>query len=178
MKCPKCKGVDLKPAKLEADLPVMSCSRCEGSLLSLLYYRYWAEKQLPVVNESEIENELSLDKDTQTALSCPKCSKLMTKYSIVSQHKNKIDLCGSCDEVWLDGREWLLLKSLELSHTFSSVLTDQWQRNVRLAKMEAIKIDRLKMSIGSKDVEKAIEVKSWLRGNKNKSAILHFIGAD
>ena len=44
MHCPKCKNENLKPTKLEEGLPVMGCPKCEGGLLSLLYYRDWAER--------------------------------------------------------------------------------------------------------------------------------------
>lgn len=178
MKCPKCKSIDLKPTKLEEGLPVMGCSNCEGALLSLLYYRDWAERNVPVENVEDVEGEVSEDNDTTTALSCPKCSKLMTKFSMASQHKNRIDLCGFCDEAWLDGSEWKLLKSLELAHKLPKVFTDQWQRNVRGEKMEALKIERLKKVVGQSDSDKAIEIKGWLKDHGNKTAIIQFIGSD
>ncbi|PCM43737.1 zf-TFIIB domain-containing protein [Marinobacter sp. ANT_B65] len=178
MKCPKCRNVDLKPTKLEDGLPVMGCPECSGSLLSLLYYRDWAERNVPVEKVDETEGEVLVDNDTATALSCPKCSKLMTKYSIASQHKNRIDLCGFCDESWLDGSEWKLLKSLELAHRLPKVFTDQWQRNVRAEKMEAMKIERLRRVVGQSDSDKAVEIKSWLKDHDNKAAIIQFIGSD
>ena len=178
MKCPKCKNVDLKATKLEDGLPVMGCPECEGSLLSLLYYRDWAERNVSVEKIDGIEGEVSIDNDTATALSCPKCSKLMTKFSIASQHKNRIDLCGFCDESWLDGSEWMLLKSLELAHKLPKVFTEQWQRNVRGEKMESMKVERLKKVVGQSDTDKAVEIKGWLKGHDNKTSIIQFIGSD
>lgn len=179
MKCPKCKNIDLKPTKLEEGLPVMGCPECQGSVLSLLYYRDWSERT--VVGDNNVEHattEVSVDSDTATALSCPKCSKLMTKFSIASQHKNRIDLCGFCDEAWLDGSEWTLLKSLELAHKLPKVFTDHWQRSVRSEKMESMKVERLKKVVGQADTEKAVEVKGWLKNHDDKAAILQFIGSD
>ena len=51
MKCPRCKTPDLKPTMIEEYLPAMSCGQCEGSLVSLLYYRHWAETQKPLARE-------------------------------------------------------------------------------------------------------------------------------
>lgn len=178
MKCPKCKNVDLKPTKLEDGLPVMGCSECQGSVLSLLYYRDWAERTVAVDSVEEIPSDVSVDSDTTTALSCPKCSKLMTKFSIASQHKNRIDLCGFCDEAWLDGSEWTLLKSLELAHKLPKVFTDHWQRSVRSEKMESMKVERLKKVVGQVDTEKAVEIKDWLKNHDDKTTILQFIGSD
>ena len=45
MKCPRCKTPDLKPTLIEEYLPAMGCETCHGSLVSLLYYRHWAETQ-------------------------------------------------------------------------------------------------------------------------------------
>lgn len=178
MKCPKCKAPDLKPTKLEDSLPVMGCPECEGSLLSLLYYRDWAERTVPVNAEHDAGEDVAVESDTATALACPKCSKLMTKFSIASEHRNRIDLCGSCDEAWLDGSEWTLLKSLELAHKLPNVFTDQWQRNVRSQKMEALKVERLRKVVGEEAADRAVEVKSWLNGQEHKSAIVQFIGSD
>jgi len=43
MKCPHCKTSDLKPTMIDEYLPAMGCDSCHGSLVSLLYYRHWAE---------------------------------------------------------------------------------------------------------------------------------------
>ena len=43
MKCPRCRTPDLKPTLIEEYLPAMGCETCHGSLVSLLYYRHWAE---------------------------------------------------------------------------------------------------------------------------------------
>lgn len=178
MKCPKCRNLDLKPTKLEDSLPVMGCPQCEGSLISLLYYRDWAERTVPVEQPGQPQDEVSVEPDTTTALACPKCSKLMTKYSIASEHRNRIDLCGTCDEAWLDGSEWTLLKSLELAHKLPNVFTDQWQRKVRSQKMEALKVERLKKVVGEDAAGKAVEIKDWLNDQDHKVAIVQFIGSD
>lgn len=178
MKCPKCKSIDLKPTKLEDGLPAMGCSNCEGALLSLLYYRDWAERTPPIEDVNEIKNEVLQDTETTSTISCPKCSKLMTKYLITSEKRNRIDLCGFCDESWLDQSEWQLIKSLELAHKLPKVFTDQWQKNVRDKKMTAMKIERLKNFIGETDSEKAVEIKKWLKNHKNKNIIIQFLGSD
>lgn len=184
MKCPKCKSTDLKPTKLDDSLPVMGCTECDGASVSLLYYRDWAERTIPTEPDEQnaateaAAEEITVEPDTATALSCPKCAKLMTKYTISSAHRNRIDLCGSCDEAWLDGSEWTLLKSLELAHKLPKVFTDQWQRKVRDQKMEALKVERLKNVVGAEATEKAVTFKTWLKDQEHKSAIVQFVGSD
>lgn len=176
MRCPKCKDVDLRPTKLDESLPAMACPKCEGSLISLLYYRDWAERVTLDALDSENSCDVAEQSDTKAAVSCPKCSRLMTKFSVSGTSNNRIDLCGGCDEAWLDGGEWTLLKSLELADKLPKVFTEQWQRRVRDEKTELNRIDRLNKVAGKSDTERAIEVKKWLSGNPNKSAIIHFLG--
>ena len=178
MQCPKCRDISLKPTKIEDGLPVMGCSECEGSLLSLLYYRDWVERNPPLEGSSDIETDVIVKNDSKTALSCPKCSKLMTKYSISSNHQNRIDVCGFCDETWLDGSEWTLLKSLEIAHKLPKVFTEQWQRHVRTETLESMKVERLKKLVGESDTAKAVEIREWLKGHDRKMAIVQFIGAE
>tara|TARA_R110001599_G_C11862180_1_gene621891 strand:+ start:24 stop:563 length:540 start_codon:yes stop_codon:yes gene_type:complete len=176
MHCPKCTIEYLKPTKLEDGLPVMGCQKCEGALLPLLYYRDWAER-IDLAFDAQTEPDKVLtDSDTKTAISCPKCSRLMTKYLVSGSLSTRLDLCGNCDEAWLDGGEWQLLKSLELGSNLPRVFTEQWQRKARSEETEIDRVNRLKKIVGEQDSERAIEVKKWLSGNKNKATILHFLG--
>ena len=178
MHCPKCRTADLKPTKLEDGLPAMGCNDCGGSLLSLLYYRDWAERHHPTASEDEVKGDVSQDADAKTALACPKCSKLMTKFLVSGEYTNRIDLCSSCDEAWLDGGEWQMLKSLELADKLPKVFTDQWQRNIRNQKMEAMKLERLKKVVGEEDADKAEAIRSWLLSHPHKGVLVHYMGSE
>ncbi|MAZ66366.1 MAG: hypothetical protein CMF25_04590 [Kangiellaceae bacterium] len=181
MQCPKCKTHPLRPTKIEPGLSAMGCLSCEGAMISLLGYRDWVESQGEVVAEADCPNTASAvseDNDTKTAMTCPKCSRLMTKYLISGAHNNRIDLCSFCDEAWLDHGEWALLKVLELSHQMPKVFTDAWQRKARKEVTENLKINRLQSLVGEEDTERAIELKAWLKDHPNKAALLQFMGSD
>ncbi|NVJ61626.1 MAG: zf-TFIIB domain-containing protein [Gammaproteobacteria bacterium] len=179
MQCPKCKSQELKPTKIDEDLPALACENCEGSLLSLLYYRDWLETHHIFHQELEaIYPEVIEDTDTKTAIACPKCSMLMRKYSVSGDVDNRIDLCVSCDEAWLDKGEWDLLKSLELGEKLPKVFTEQWQKKVRSEKLQTLKIEHLRKSVGDADVVKAIEIKDWLKQHPQKAKIIQFIKSD
>ncbi|MDO3385369.1 zf-TFIIB domain-containing protein [Gilvimarinus sp. SDUM040013] len=175
MKCPTCKNNNLSPTKLDEELPVLGCRDCGGTLVSLLYYRDWAERS---ANNDEIDSEVSVEQpeDSQTALSCPKCQRLMTKYTISGSTNNKLDLCGSCDEAWIDGGEWELLKSLKLSKNFPAVFSDVWQRKVRKEISEAKHIERFTEILGSEDTEKANQFRLWIKDHPRRAEILFFVG--
>jgi len=178
MKCPKCKSADLYPTKLESDFSAMGCKSCEGTLVSLLHYRDWTERSALPLDVKKVELKASEEADTRFALTCPKCARLMTKYLITGDQSNRLDLCGSCDEAWIDNGEWELIKSLELTKELPSVFTDIWQIRLRKEVTAKQKYARLEKQVGELDAEKAHEIKLWLKDNKNKSIILQYMGSD
>ena len=54
MQCPKCRNIRLQASKVEEGLPAMGCPACAGSLLSLLYYRDWVERNEPPLADGEV----------------------------------------------------------------------------------------------------------------------------
>ena len=127
MHCPACRTTRLQPARLEDGLLGHDCAQCQGTLVSLLHYRDWAERQPAHETSVELAAEAEAG-ETSHALSCPKCAKLMSKFQISGARANRLDLCGTCDEAWLDSGEWQLLKALELSQRMPAIFTDAWQR--------------------------------------------------
>lgn len=178
MKCPSCRTADLKAKKLEEGLPANGCEKCEGALISLLYYRDWAERS---VNNKEDENyDVTIDgiDDSYKTLCCPKCSRIMTKYTVSGCSGNRLDLCSSCDEAWLDGGEWELLKALHLSKNIPSILTDTWQKKVRTEISEKKRKERFTKIVGEADIEKATEIRSWINTHKNRTELLFYISQE
>jgi Zn-finger nucleic acid-binding protein len=177
MKCPRCKTPDLLPTLIEEYLAAMACAQCHGSLVSLLYYRHWAETQKPHATLSA-STDLSRPRDTTNALMCPKCARVMTKYKLVGAIDNRIDVCATCDEAWLDDGEWELLEQLQLSHTMPAIFTDQWQRRLRNEKTEETRRSILKAAIGEPAAAKVEEFRAWLNAQKSKSSILTYLYRD
>lgn len=181
MKCPKCKNIDLAPAKMEQGLSAMGCSQCQGMFVSLLYYRDWAERfavDVSVAEESSSET-LTVDQDeindTHTAMGCPKCSRIMTKYRVSSERDNRLDLCGNCDEAWLDKGEWSLLKSLSLATALPQVFTEQWQRQIRQQVTEDHRRQRYSDSLGENVVAEADKVREWLKDQPQRAQVLQYL---
>lgn len=179
MQCPTCKTKELKPTKLEQGLPVMGCEQCQGALVSLLYYRDWAERQLlDGIDDTEATSNVAVDQDandTQSAMTCPKCHKLMLKYKVSTETEHRLDLCGSCDEAWLDGGEWQLLKSLQITHHMPKVFTEAWQNRLRQELKEQSRTQRLIGLIGNEGAEKVTAFKSWLDAHPKRAEVITFL---
>ncbi len=181
MQCPSCKTHPLKPARLEEGLPVQSCQACDGAMVSLLHYRDWAEYRHVSELNTESENlqaEPIEQGDSQAALTCPKCARIMSKFAISGCTKNRLDLCNHCDEAWLDGGEWALLKALQLSNAIPRIFTDAWQHKVRTDISEQKLQARFAKLLGEADAEKAADVRAWLKSHKKRADILFYLGQD
>jgi Zn-finger nucleic acid-binding protein len=179
MKCPRCKTPDLLPTLIDEYLPAMGCATCQGSLVSLLYYRHWAETQKPATTApatGEAEDAADVDTDdTASALACPKCGRFMTKYKVAGTVSNRVDVCNSCDEGWLDRGEWELLERLQLSHRIPAILTDEWQRRIRHELSEESRRATLARSIGTDAADKVEQFRTWLGETGHKPEIMVYL---
>jgi Zn-finger nucleic acid-binding protein len=179
MKCPKCKHVELRAARIENDLPAAGCTNCKGALVSLLYYRDWAERHAndPVMLADGHAATEDVE-DTANAITCPKCVRLMTKYKISGAVANRLDVCPGCDEAWLDGGEWELLKALELARKMPLVFTETWQRNIRKQVAEDTRRAILRKAIGDESLNRTDDFKSWLKDQPRRNDILGYLHAE
>lgn len=172
MNCTQCKGYSLDPIELEPHLVAAGCDKCGGVLLPLLNYRYWLNAQ-----EKEMSSNFELDQveDTQRALICPKCTRLMFKYRIDLDQANRIDVCASCGEVWLDKGEWELLKALGLVDKLPDIATDRWQKNLAQQYRKERQEERYKQILGEPAFYKSADFKMWLDQQENKQDIVNYL---
>jgi Zn-finger nucleic acid-binding protein len=178
MKCPVCKKTELRPTMIEELLPSMGCDQCKGSLVALLYYRHWAENHKPLQNTNTPSALSEVPADSTNALRCPKCERIMTKYRLSGTVANRLDVCPTCDEAWLDGGEWELLEQLQLSDKLPSVFTETWQRKLRKEGSERSRQEILRRILGDEDATKVESLRSWLNGHSAKSTILTYLYRD
>ncbi|WP_199243949.1 hypothetical protein [Bacterioplanes sanyensis] len=172
MQCPQCKGSQLQPVTLETGLVAAGCLQCGGSLLPLLNYRYW--QQTTEQHSIEKDNEFSAE-DSAGAKLCPKCARLMSKYRIGHDQDNRLELCATCDEAWLDAGEWSLLKSCEMHQQLPRIFTDAWQRLIRLTEQEASVRENFRNRLGEVQFAKADEFRQWLNQQQGKADILQYL---
>jgi len=174
MKCPKCKTLELFPTMIEEDLPALGCAQCHGSLVSLLYYRHWAESLKGPPASTAKPDAIATD-DTATALGCPKCGRFMMKYKVSGTVANRLDVCGYCDEAWLDRGEWELLEALQLSHQLPAIFTETWQRRIRHQLSEDSRRSILERTIGTEGVAKVEAFREWLAESGHRADVLTYL---
>lgn len=175
MKCPHCHTTDLLPTMIDDMLPAMGCGTCHGALVSLLYYRHWAEVQKAPTGEPAKAVPTVETTDTAGAITCPKCERVMMKYKISGAVANRVDVCGTCDDAWLDGGEWELLEALHLSHDIPAILTDAWQRRIRRELTAETRRSILARMVGEEGARRVDQFGEWLDGSGHKSHVLTYL---
>jgi Zn-finger nucleic acid-binding protein len=95
----------------------------------------------------------------------------MSKYRISAEHRNRLDYCPHCEEVWLDDGEWQLVESLVTRGEFTKVFTQAWQHGVRGDVSSAMQEQRLRQLLGG-DYERVIDFAKWLRDQPARAEII------
>ena len=172
--CPNCREQILRPILLQPGLPANACPECSGVQLSLVAWRSWREEN-PYHAAGPAErsgpDEVS---DNRSALRCPKCTGIMTKYRIVADTRNQIDYCAHCEEIWLDRGEWALLARFEVSDQLTKVFTQPWQARVRSQDAKKRQEDRFREQFGD-DYDKAKDVRDWLAEHPKGKELLAYL---
>jgi Zn-finger nucleic acid-binding protein len=113
--------------------------------------------------------------DSSQALLCPACQRIMTKYRIGSEVRNRLDLCGPCGEIWLDGGEWSLLARLDLHTKLPAIFSDAWQRAIRQTGSARAYEERCLARFGTADYERVRAFRDWLRAHPNKLELRNYL---
>lgn len=170
--CPQCDHSVLVHTLLTDDLAGYSCGKCLGTLVSLVAYRAWRERnahETPAA--SALAEPEASPPDSVGAKKCPKCRSVMSKYRISSEKTNRLDYCPHCEEIWLDDGEWQLVESLVTSGEFTKVFTQAWQYAVRTSVTSAMEEQRLRELLGN-DYVRVSEFARWLETQPAKQEIL------
>jgi len=172
MICPSCKKSPLMPTKIADGLAAVQCKKCSGYLMSMLSYRLWIEEN-PIQIKSD--NKIEEATDTSNPIICPKCQKLMSKFRISGESKNKLDSCGNCGELWIDHGEWNLLQSLGLVGRISSILSQPWQNEIKQQENEVSYESRYENILGENSYTKVKEFRDWVNNHEQVNNIRNYI---
>lgn len=175
MECPNCGTGDLKPGRLEHNLPCMTCTECNGALLPLVGYRHWKENFPAEVERAEVIKALSDADDTTRALICPKCQRIMLKFKFAADIDHGLDVCTHCEEVWLDEGEWHYLRVRHIHGELPKVFTEPWQRRLREQRGRKVMEGEWRKKLGGNDFEETVKIHAWLQSHPKRTAILDFL---
>ena len=174
MFCPACLQQPLRANRLNSGLPVNACEDCHGLLVPLTVYRDWVDRMS--VQEGSVNGEVVTPvQDSTRALHCPKCTRLMVKYRLSADTKNRLDFCRHCDEIWLDGGEWQLLACRDFSQRLLDILSDEWQQDIHQTELRERQLRRLEAELGGADARQVDRFMQWIKQHPQRKTILGFI---
>ena len=175
MKSPVCGTAKLGEIQFEAKLTALHCPRCNGHWIPSENYWQWIKEHGKALPENPASFYSVPEADTQKALLCPECGRILQKYRLGPDIKFRLDHCGACGGVWFDRAEWEVLKDRCLHDHLHEFFTDAWQKKIRAdqARERAIAIYREKF--GPEDYEKILGLKNWIEAHPLKRALMDFL---
>ena len=173
MNCPKCKSTRMHPANLDTGLSSLKCDSCSGHWLNFTNYLRW--QQNSEIDSEEMEELHGEFDDTNNALICPSCTKILSKYRVTANAPFIIDECGKCSGIWFDKNEWQSIASQGLSNKIHLFFTSHWQKNVQKELSNKRKIEIFKTKFGEENFSKLEEIKEWLKESQHRDAMLAYL---
>lgn len=177
MKCPSCASGHLFPDFIDDNLRSHKCNSCGGDWLLIEDFVSWKERH----PEHEFSDNLSVEElaeDTGRALFCPVSGGIMRKMKISAQTPHRIDYSSAVGGVWLDKGEWGLLKSEGVAGSLNAIVTQAWQRQVKLTttsqNFNAIYTDKF----GEDTYSKLKEIRAWLHEHPQKADLRAYLMAE
>lgn len=154
-------------------LSARGCQRCDGALVDLVTYRSWAEQQGIDTIDTVGKSETAVD-DSRSAVLCPHCERIMTKFRVSSETDNRLDFCNHCDVAWLDRGEWNQLQEMGLRSHLGSVFSEPWQRRVRESTSMRLSEQHLEARFGD-DFDRIRAFKTWLESRPDRDDIVGWL---
>jgi Zn-finger nucleic acid-binding protein len=177
MHCPACKTTTLEIVPLDTALNAHHCMSCHGQWISGEHYWDWLRGK----GDGETASSASVEAapapavhDTPSAKLCPSCARLLIRYRVGHGLGFTIEHCPGCDGVWLDESEWEALKARNLHDDLQLICDSLWQGQVFKDEQRQLAEARLARMLGA-DFERAKEVRAWIAGHPNRSALLAYL---
>ncbi len=177
MKCSSCKKGSLVAGLIEGQLKVHTCSHCKGNWILVENFVEWKRHnpEHQFSNQDRFEQDLS---DTKKALLCPVSGTLMRKFRMSSKHEHRLDYSTAVGGIWLDQGEWELLKSEGLADSLNTLVTQQWQNQIREQKSKKNFSSIYTEKMGAESYAKVKEFRLWLEKQPNKADLRAYLFAE
>ena len=178
MNCTSCNKGILKSSSVEGNLPTHSCTNCHGHWILIDDFIAWSERNSRNNPEQTLNADVSLQEDTldtKKALMCPVTGAIMTKYHISTSTKHRLDYSAAAGGIWLDDGEWELLKAEGLAGSLNSLVTEEWQNQLKNSTTKSNLIKLYQNKFGDDSYAKIKEIKAWLEAQPEQSDLRAYL---
>ena len=101
----------------------------------------------------------------------------MLKFRYTTDSGHVLDVCGHCEDVWLQANEWEFLKARSLHGELPKIFTQPWQKDLRAERARQAFEEGWDRRMGKDLHDKAREIHAWLRHHPNRSAFLDYLSS-
>jgi len=176
MQCPLCRQKTLQTSDLECGLQAMRCGQCGGQWVKSFEYWRWREKRARTSPEKSPGGEMpQVTEDSDTAMVCPECGKILSRFKVGHGVSFYLDHCGHCGGTWFDKNEWSILESSGLHTDVHFIFSAAWQAELRREEREAFRRKTLEELLGGEHYRELTTLKSWLDGHPHREVALAFL---
>ncbi|EIJ42688.1 hypothetical protein BegalDRAFT_1814 [Beggiatoa alba B18LD] len=173
--CPVCKEIHLLTNPLEDNLIAYHCLQCGGQWIRQKDYQAWLTHKGSILPEKAPSETVPEPLNTKQIKICPDCGHLLLKYQVGKGTDFTLDHCSHCGGVWFDKNEWLALKDRNLHDEVDKIITDIWQKNVRLEASRQTFQTFYLQQFGQADYEEIQRIKAWLSQHPKRDALLNYL---
>ena len=186
MQCPVCENMRLEPGELADDLVAHNCAGCGGHFVQSERYLKWLRRHGDEPDEDEAGGATSLAvSDSGPGKLCPKCGAFLICHVVGSEAPFRIDRCGRCGGIWLDGNEWQLLRARNLHVMIHQIFSEAWQKREKHRErarqygetVTHLLDDEIARVCGSGDLERLKQLKAWLDEHPHSRRLYEYLRA-
>ncbi len=109
---------------------------------------------------------------------CPACHHILARYRVGHGVAFLIDRCRNCNGLWFDRDEWQALRSRNLLHLLPHLTSDEWQRELHQADLQAQEEARLLSELDPEDLTRIREIKAWLDAHAKRMTLFRVLGIE
>ncbi len=177
MNCTSCNKGILTPSFIEEKLSVHTCTSCKGNWILIEDFVTWMARNPnhEFAEDHAFQSDIS---ETKKALICPVSGVIMTKFHISTATEHRLDYSAAVGGIWLDNGEWELLKTEGLADSLNTLVTREWQSQVREnnAKQNFSQIYQDKFGVDT--YAKVKEFRTWLNSQPQELDLKAYLAAE
>ena len=115
MRCPACREGFLQSDQLDDGPAAATCPACAGGFVRSADYHVWLKDHGENLPERPADEQSAMEVvDSGAGKLCPACDRFMTRVKVGHDVPFHLDFCANCGGVWLDAREWDVLRARNL----------------------------------------------------------------
>lgn len=160
---------------MEEHLSSHRCPGCDGQWIRGERYYLWLDSHEDEPETAGEEEARVTVHDSAGAKLCPECGRLLTRFQVGHGVEFAIDRCGGCGGIWLDAREWEVLRGKGLHDDVHFVFSAAWQSEIQRQRRRQNAERLLAEKLGEPDFDELKRIREWIDSHPRRNEIYAFL---